>query len=542
MLVPQGMAYAMIAGLPPVYGLYAALFPQIVYAVMGTSRHLAVGPVAMDSLLVAAGIGALSVTDPNQHIALAVFLALYVGVLQLFLGGLKLGFLINFLSKPVINGFTSAAAIIIGVNQLHHLLGVQIPKSNSFFTLFQNTVKSLFFAHPPTVILGLVSVVALLVGKRFFSKLPYALFIVVSATLLSSSMNWEVLGIALVQDIPGGFPKFVLPTIDFSQIYALTPLALTLSLIAFLEAVSIAKAIEEKEKKKELKPNQELIALGMANIIGSFFQAYPTTGGFSRTAVNYDAGAKSSFSALFSAIVIGLTLVFFTPFFYHLPNSILGAIILVAVINLIDLDYPRRLLRNNREEFYILLFTFLITLFVGIKEGILLGVFIALLFMIYQNTQPHIAVLGRISDTHYFKNIDRFSEEVITYPGVLILRFDGPLFFGNQGYFKSRIDALIKEQKKPINHLVIAAAPISYIDATAMQMLHQWIERLNAKAINVYWTGLNGPLRDRIYTLELTDQLDKLFFFSSLDAALNAIQGKAPSAIEKSIANQRNKS
>lgn len=542
MLVPQGMAYAMIAGLPPVYGLYAALFPQIVYAIMGTSRHLAVGPVAMDSLLVAAGIGALSVTDPSQHIALAIFLAFYVGVVQLILGGLKLGFLINFLSKPVISGFTSAAAIIIGFNQLHHLLGMQISQGNSFFALFLNIIKSLPLAHLPTLTVGLTSVVALLFGKRFFSKLPNALLLVIGATLLSSTMNWEAEGIAIVQDIPGGFPKFDLPTVSLTQIYALTPLAITLSLIAFLEAISIAKAIEEKEKKNELKPNQELIALGMANIMGSFFQAYPTTGGFSRTAVNYDAGAKSGFSALFSAAVIGLTLLFFTSFFYHLPNSILGAIILVAVINLVDLDYAKTLFKNNRQEFYILLFTFFMTLFVGIKEGILLGVFVALLFMIYQNTQPHIAVLGRISNTHYFKNIDRFSEEVITYPRVLILRFDGPLFFGNQGYFKSRINTLIKEQKQPINHLVIAAAPISYIDATAMQMLQQWMEHLNTKGVNVYWTGLNGPLRDRVYALELTNQLDKLFFFSSLDAALNAIQGKAPTAIEESIANQRNKS
>jgi SulP family sulfate permease len=308
-----------------------------------------------------------------------------------------------------------------------------------------------------------------------------------------------------------------------------------------MEAISVAKAIEEKEKTNRLNANQELIALGTANIIGSLFQSYPTTGGFSRTAVNHDAGAKSGVAALFSAAVVGLTLLFFTAFFYHLPTAILGAIILVAVGKLIDLSYPKQLWKNNRNEFYILVFTFCITLFVGIKEGIMLGVFVALLYMIYQNTQPHIAVLGRIKDTHYFKNIDRFTKDVVTYPQVLILRFDGPLFFGNQRYFKQAFSALIEAHELPTKHLVIAAAPISYIDATAFEMLSIWMEELNTQGIAIHWTGLNGPLRDRFHKKGVFDPSHKTSIYSSLDAALNAIQGSAPSEIEKSIASQRNK-
>ena len=540
MLIPQGMAYAMIAGLPPVYGLYAALFPQIVYAIMGTSRQLAVGPVAMDSLLVAAGLGALSLTTNAEYIALASFLALFMGTIQLLLGGLKLGFLVNFLSKPVISGFTSAAAIIIALSQLNHLLGIDIPRSNKLHELFFYLIELGPQTHLLSVLISGIGISFLLIAKKHFPKLPGALLLVFLTTFIAAQNNWESLGVTLVKEVPEGLPSFVWPKAGLSQVYELFPLALTLALIAFMEAISVAKAIEEKEKTNYLNPNQELIALGSANIVGGLFQAFPTTGGFSRTAVNHDAGAKTGVAALFSAVVVGLTLLFFTSFFYHLPTAVLGAIILVAVGKLIDLSYPKKLWKNNRAEFYVLLFAFSITLFVGIKEGILLGVFAALLYMVYQNTRPHIAVLGRIKNTHYFKNIDRFSNEVTTFPHVLILRFDGQLFFGNQLYFKQQLSHLIKQHPESVNHLVLAAAPINYIDASAMEMLSLLFEELKENGTNLYWTGLSGPIRDQFHNLGLLSRFNNLFVYSSLEAALNAIEGKAPSEIEKSIATQRN--
>ena len=540
MLIPQGMAYAMIAGLPPVYGLYAALFPQIVYAIMGTSRQLAVGPVAMDSLLVAAGLGALSLTTNAEYIALASFLALFMGTIQLLLGGLKLGFLVNFLSKPVISGFTSAAAIIIALSQLNHLLGIDIPRSNKLHELFFYLIELGPQTHLLSVLISGLGISFLLIAKKHFPKLPGALLLVFLTTFIAAQNNWESLGVTLVKEVPEGLPSFVWPKASLSQVYELFPLALTLALIAFMEAISVAKAVEEKEKTNYLNPNQELIALGSANILGGLFQAFPTTGGFSRTAVNHDAGAKTGVAALFSAAVVGLTLLFFTSFFYHLPTAVLGAIILVAVGKLIDLSYPKKLWKNNRSEFYVLLFTFSITLFVGIKEGILLGVFAALLYMVYQNTRPHIAVLGRIKNTHYFKNIDRFSNEVTTFPHVLILRFDGQLFFGNQRYFKQQLSHLIKQHPESVNHLVLAAAPINYIDASAMEMLSLLFEELKENGTNLYWTGLSGPIRDQFHSLGVLSRLNNLFVYSSLEAALNAIEGKAPSEIEKSIATQRN--
>ena len=540
MLIPQGMAYAMIAGLPPVYGLYAALFPQVVYAIMGTSRQLAVGPVAMDSLLVAAGLGALSVSTPSEYIALAAFLAVFMGVIQLVLGGLRLGFLVNFLSKPVISGFTSAAAIIIALSQLNHLLGINLPRTNKLHELFSFLIEMGPKAHLLSVLLSSLGVSFLFLLKNYFPKLPGALLLVFLTTFISAQNNWEGLGLTIVKDVPGGLPSFTLPSASWSQIFALTPLALTLALIAFMEAISVAKAVEEKEKTNDLNPNQELIALGSANIVGGLFQAYPTTGGFSRTAVNHNAGAKTGVAALFSAAVVGLTLVFFTSFFYHLPTAILGAIILVAVGKLIDLNYPHQLWKNNRAEFYILLFTFTVTLFIGITQGILLGVFAALLYMVYQNTRPHIAVLGCVKNTHYFKNVDRFSSDVTTYSEVLILRYDGQLFFGNQRYFKQQLSALVDQQKNPIKQLVLAAAPINYIDASALEMLSAFCEELRDKKINLYLTGLNGPIRDQFHKVGLTTRFNNLFFYSSLEAALNAIEGKAPTEIEQNIAKQRN--
>ena len=374
MLIPQGMAYAMIAGLPPVYGLYAALFPQIIYALMGTSRQLAVGPVAMDSLLVAAGLGVLSLDSTEAYIALATFLALFMGTIQLLLGGLKLGFLVNFLSKPVMSGFTSAAAIIIALSQLNHLLGIDLPRSNQIHELFSFLLKLGPQAHLLSVLISVLGVSFLVLIKRHFPQLPGALILVLLSTFIAAQNNWETLGVRVVKEIPDGLPSFQFPSATLNQVYDLIPLALTLALIAFMEAISVAKAIEEKEKTNRLNANQELIALGTANIIGSLFQSYPTTGGFSRTAVNHDSGAKTGVAALFSAAVVGITLLFFTTFFYHLPNAVLGAVILVAVGKLIDFSYPKQLWKNNRNEFYILLFTFCITLFIGIKEGILLGI------------------------------------------------------------------------------------------------------------------------------------------------------------------------
>ena len=540
MLIPQGMAYAMIAGLPPVYGLYAAIFPQLIYAIMGSSRQLAVGPVAMDSLLVATTLNTMAIVDAQHYISLAIFLAFFMGVIQVFLGLIKFGFLVNFLSKPVINGFTSAAAIIIGLSQLNHMLGVEISQGNVLQALMQSIWEVRTEIHLLTLMITLGSIFLIFGIKRFSKKIPVALVVVILTTLLTSQLNWNEMGVSIVGTIPSGLPAFNFQWIAVEDIYPLFPMALTLSLIAFLEAISIAKAIEVKENKETVDPNQELIALGAANVFGSFFQSYPTTGGFSRTAVNHESGAQTGVAAIISAAVVGLTLVFFSSWFYYLPKPVLGAIILTAVINLVDLKYPYQLWSSHREEFFILLFTFLVTLFMGIMEGILLGTLASLSLMVYRSSQPHIAISGRIKGTKHYRNFHRFTEEVETFPGVLILRFDGQLFFGNHSYFKKQIVDLLGRETKKIRYLVIDASPINYIDASASNTLNHWIQNLNKEGITVLWVNVIGPIRDLFFKNGMLKKIGKKNLFYSLDSAVKYIGGEKTPKIEKRISDQNN--
>ncbi|MFL2577358.1 MAG: SulP family inorganic anion transporter [Flavobacteriaceae bacterium] len=540
MLIPQGMAYAMIAGLPPVYGLYAAIFPQLIYAIMGSSRQLAVGPVAMDSLLVATTLNTMAIVDAQHYISLAIFLAFFMGVIQVFLGLIKFGFLVNFLSKPVINGFTSAAAIIIGLSQLNHMLGVEISQGNVLQALMQSIWEVRTEIHLLTLMITLGSVFLIFGIKRFSKKIPVALVVVTLTTLLTSQLNWNEMGVSIVGTIPSRLPTFNFQWIAIEEIYLLFPMALTLSLIAFLEAISIAKAIEVKENKETVDPNQELIALGAANVFGSFFQSYPTTGGFSRTAVNHESGAQTGVAAIISAAVVGLTLVFFSSWFYYLPKPVLGAIILTAVINLVDFKYPYQLWSSHREELFILLFTFLVTLFVGIMEGILLGTLASLSLMVYRSSQPHIAILGRIKGTKHYRNIHRFTEEVETFPGVLILRFDGQLFFGNHSCFKKQIVDLLGGETKKIRYLVIDASPINYIDASASNTLNHWIQNLNKEGITVLWVNVIGPIRDLFFKNGMLKKIGKKNLFYSLDSAVKYIGGEKTPKIEKRISDQNN--
>lgn len=539
MLIPQGMAYAMIAGLPPVFGLYASLVPQLIYAITGTSRQLAVGPVAMDSLLVASGLGALALSGIDEYISMAIFLAFFMGLIQLGLGLLRMGFLVNFLSKPVISGFTSAAAIIIGLSQLKHLLGTDIEGSNQIHILLKNAIATVSNTNWIALAIGLLAIVVIKSIKRFNSRIPAALVVVVLGVLTIYFFNLNEQGVRIVGEVPSGLPSLKVPTFDFSRVSELLPIALTLALIAFMEAISVAKAIEEKHTDYKVDSNQELIALGTANIIGSFFQSYPTTGGFSRTAVNDQAGAKTGVAPMVSALVVGLTLLFLTPLFYYLPNAVLAAIIMVAVFGLIDLNYPIELFKNRRDEFYLLLATFLITLTVGIKEGILLGVLISLLLLVYRTSRPHIAVLGRIRNTDYFKNIARFPEETETFNHILIIRFDAQLYFGNTEYFKKELQNQLRLKGREVKYIILNAEAINYIDSSAIHMLRQIIEELKNKEIKLLVAGAIGPARDIFYSSGLVDAIGKDNFFVKTNEALEHCNPKhQKSAIENRISLQ----
>lgn len=537
MLIPQGMAYAMIAGLPPVFGLYAALIPQVIYGILGTSRQLSVGPVAMDSLLVAAGLGALSLSGIEEYIGMAIFLALFMGSIQFLLGIVRMGFLVNFLSKPVISGFTSAAALIIGLSQLKHLLGTQIERSNQIHTLLYNAFKTIDQTQWIALVLGLTAIVIIKGLKRIHKRIPGALIVTLLGIVVTYVFRLDQLGLSIVQDVPKGLPSFSLPSVEQSRIAELFPIAITLALIAFMEAISVAKAVEEKHKLNEVRPNQELIALGLSNVIGSLFQSYPTTGGFSRTAVNDQAGAASTLASFISAAIVGLTLLFLTPLFYYLPNTVLAAIIMVAVFGLIDIEYPKVLWKNRKDEFALLLFTFIITLTVGIKEGILFGVLLSLLLLVYRSSKPHFAILARVKNSPYYRNIKRFPEEVEIDPEIVLFRFDGQLYFGNKDYFKSSLLQAIEERGATVSKLILNVEPINYIDSSAAFMLRQLVEDLASRNINVAVAGPIGPIRDILRRSGIVELLGKEAFYENTHSAyLSAKEDQVAEEMSKKIA------
>jgi len=541
LLIPQGMAYALIAGLPPIYGLYASLTPQIVYAFLGTSRQLAFGPVAMDSLLVAAGLSALSIVEPSQYIQMAILLALLMGAIQLLLGLFRMGFIVSFLSKPVISGFTSAAAIIIGFSQLKHLLGIQLSQSNQLHIVIESILQSNVPVHFATLIIGVLSVVLILLIKNWNRKIPSALIAVVLGISWVYFNGLDKQGVAVVGLIPQGLPSFQTPVLEMDTIKQLLPTALALALVAFMEAISVAKAIEENHKEHIVDPNQELIALGSSNIVGSFFLSYPTTGGFSRTAVNDQAGAKTGMAALITALIVGLTLMFFTQWFYYLPKAVLASIIIVAVVNLIDFKFAVRLYKKRKDEFAILVLTFLATLFLGITKGIGMGIVISLLLLVYRASKPHHAFLGRIGKTNYFKNINRFPDEVVQRDDLIILRFDAQLFFGNIQYFKELVSKAIEENENTVKGFIINMRAVNYIDSTASEQLYELILSLQQKGIRVMVVGAIGPARDLLIKSKIIKILKKQNLFITSGDATDDFDGVAEkTALQKKLSRQSN--
>ncbi|MDN5217149.1 solute carrier family 26 protein [Fulvivirgaceae bacterium BMA12] len=518
MLIPQGMAYAMLAGLPPIYGLYASTVPLVLYAIFGTSRQLAVGPVAMVALLIATGVGHLAEPGTEQFIMLAVLLALMVGMMQFLLGVFRLGFLVNFLSHPVISGFTSAAALIIGLSQLKHLLGLSIPRSNYIHEILINAMADFDQIHLPTLLLGVGGIATILMMKKFSKSIPGPLVAVILGVLTVSWFGLDAQGMKIVGEVPHGLPAFSLPPIDGAHIKDLFPIALTIALVGFMESIAVAKAIQAKHKDYDVDPNQELIGLGLANIGGAFFKAFPTTGGFSRTAVNDQAGAKTGMAAIISAVLIILTLLFLTPLFYYLPNAILASVIMVAVFGLIDFKEAVYLWKTDRRDFLMMVATFVATLTFGIEQGIGVGVVLSLAMVIYRSAYPHVAVLGKMPGMAVYRNINRFPQ-VKERDDILIVRFDAELFFANTGYLMDILERLIMT-KKDLKLIILNANAINSLDSSATHVLSDFITELRADGIDFYMSGVKGPVRDIMTKNGLMEQIGKDHFFMYVEEAV----------------------
>lgn len=542
MLVPQGMAYAMIAGMPPIYGLYASLVPPVIYAILGTSRQLAVGPVAMDSLLIAAGIGAMNFTKTEDYIAAVIFLTMLVGMIQLLFGIIKMGSFVNFLSKPVINGFTSAAAILIGLGQLKHILAIELPQSGKIYVLLGSIFNNLNQVHLLTLGLGIVVILLILGLRKINKKLPGPLLIVVLGILGVVLFGLEAKGIEVVGAIPQGLPKFQLPVAHWDQIGKFLPIALTVALFGFMESISIAKSVEEKHPEYELDANQELRALGMSNLLGSFFQSLEVSGSFSRTAINDEAGAKTGLSLLFSSLIIAAVLLFLTPLFHNLPTLALGGIIIVSVFGLIDIKYPLYLWKNRKDEFLLLIATFVMTLCIGLIEGILLGVLLSLLLLVYRISNPHIAILGRIKGTNYFKNINRFAEDVEIENEILVLRFDAQLYFGNKDYFKKQLYQFLEQRGEGVKYVVLNAEAINYIDSSATVLLERVILELKEKGIQFKIAGAIGPTRDILHQSGIIAVLgEENLYAQTFEAVDSCSKTLERSSIQKKVSLQTKK-
>lgn len=469
MLVPQGMAYAYLAGMPPIYGLYAGLLPLLIYAFFGSSRHLAIGPVAVSALLVFAGLSQLAEPLSPLYIELAIFTGLLIGLAQMLMSALRLGMLVNFISHPVISGFTSAAAVIVIISQLKDVFGLDVPRSENQMQLLKHIVFHLSEFNWLTLLLSTGSLTVLLVLKRWSRRIPGALVVVVVATVISWLFDFGQLGVKVVGDVPQGLPRFALPNMSLDTFYALIPTVLTVTAISIVESLGIAKYYEGKSKGYRVQNNQELFALGLANFLGAFARSMPTSGSFSRSAVNYGAQAKTGVASLVSAAIVGLSLLFLTPLFKHLPMPVLAAIILRAVINLFDYKEALRLWKVHKRDFVMLISTFGGTLLFGIEIGVLLGFALSIVTVLYRSSKPNVAVLGKIKGTGYFRSIQRYPNlEAI--PNTLIVRFDDQLYYGNAQYFKDRLDVLLKE-REGTKVFVLDASNIHDIDSTGLTVL-----------------------------------------------------------------------
>lgn len=511
-LIPQGIAYALIAGLPPIYGLYCALVPQIMYTIFGSSRQVAIGPVAMDSLIVATGVSTMALAGSESYIALAILLALMVGTIQFLMGVFSLGFIVNFLSKPVITGFTSAVALIIGVNQFRNLFGVDFIQSDQIQVILKDIWLEFSAFNKHTTIIGLISVVVIIFFRKINKKIPNALFVVVFGILVVKFFGKSFNDVAIVKDIPSGLPGFSFPDFDLEQLRELLPIALTLVMVGYLETISIGKSLEAKQDEYRVRSNQELIALGLGNIVGSLFKAYPTTSSFSRSAINQESGAKTGMAALISVVMVIITLLFLTPLFYFLPKTVLAAIIIVAVFGLINVKEAAFLWRANNLDFWLMLATFLATLFFGIEYGIIVGVGLSLIILIYRTSRPYVTELGKVPDSDFYRNKNRF-KEVIIENDVLVFRFDAQLFYANCSYFRDKLDSMVLEKGPDLKLIVLDAESINRIDSTGVEMLKERIKYYQKKGISFYFAGVKGPVRDHLFRGGLLKIIDINHFF-----------------------------
>ncbi|WP_250656891.1 SulP family inorganic anion transporter [Alkalimarinus coralli] len=535
MLIPQSLAYALLAGLPPQMGLYASLLPLLAYALLGASGPLSVGPFAITSIMTATALAA-TFPEPftSQQVVGAVVLAFMSGMFLLVFGFFRLGFLTNFISFPVVTGFISASAIVIASSQLGNLLGIEVDNA-SFFNVIASTVKLVDQTHLATLLLGLCSITFLFIMPKIiralvlrFSSSEFVadslsktapILAMLGSILVVVLLDLEHQGVALLGQIPQGLPAIQLPDLnqmEWSQATwkSLLSSALLISIIGFVSSLSAAQAFATKQRQR-INPDQEAISLGVANLSAGLSGAFPVAASLSRSAVSFNAGAKTPATSAFTAVGMAISCLFLTPYLYYLPIVTLASMIFLAVLSLFDFKAMQRTWAFNRKDFSALLLTMLLTLLNGVEWGLVSGVLLSIALHLYRSSHPHVAVLGRVPETEHFRNIER--HEVITDPEIISFRIDESLYFANARFLEDRVNELVASNPKA-NHLILMCSAINDIDASALESLFEINQYLKDADMTFHLSEVKGPVLDRIKRSDFLQQLTGNLYLSHYSA------------------------
>lgn len=545
MLIPQSLAYAMLAGLPPVVGLYASIAPLVLYAMFGTSRTLAVGPVAVISLMTAAALEPHYIAGSEAYIQGAMLLAALSGVILLLMAALRLGFLANFLSHPVISGFISASGVLIALSQMKHILGIDASGQN-LPTLLPSLWESLPSIHWPTAAIGLGVLVFLQWVRKGLTPTLKKLgvngslaeglakigpmVVIVGSVVLVWALGLANQGVNVVGYVPRGLPAPALPVFDKETVRLLLPAAILISLVGFVESISVAQTLAAKRRQR-IHPDQELVGLGTASLASALSGGFPVTGGLSRSVVSFDAGAQTQMVGVFTAVGIAVVAFFFTSLFYYLPHAVLAATIIVAVLSIVDWRSLVATWRYSKQDFLAQIVTMVGVLGWGVEFGILIGVALSLLLFLWRTSRPHMAVVGAIPGTEHFRNIERF--EVVQSEQMLSVRVDESLYFSNARYLEERVPALAFANPN-IKHLVLMCSGVNHIDASALNSLTAIADRLKAAGVQLHLSEVKGPVMDRLQHSQFLHEFGGQVFVSQFQA----LQSLDPVSAAKVLAAQ----
>ena len=538
MLIPQSLAYALLAGLPPEVGLYASVAPLLLYAVLGSSKVLAVGPVAVVSLMTAAAVAEHAAPGTYAYWQVAITLAFLSGVILLIMGLLRLGFLANFLSHPVISGFISASGLLIALSQIKTLMGVKA-EGHNFLELLMSLLSQASNLHLLTLAVGVATTAflfwvrkglkPLLISSGLKPKLADVLakagpvLAIALTTLLAWSLNWQGQGMKLVGTVPQGLPPMTAPLWDLALWQELLVPALLISVVGFVESVSVGQTLAAKRRQR-IEPDQELVALGASNLSAAFTGGFPVTGGFARSVVNFDAGAVTPAAGVYTAVGITLASLFLTPALYFLPKATLAATIIVAVLSLVDLSILKSTWRFSKLDFIAVVTTLLATLLVGVESGLVLGVLVSLALFLFRASRPHIATVGLVPGTEHFRNVLR--HKVLVSPKLVCLRVDASMFFANARGVEDRINAEVAARPE-LEHVLLQCSAVNDIDASALESLESIASRLKDSGIALHFSEIKGPVMDKLNTTHFLDSLHGRVFLTNFQA----IQALTPEVV-----------